>query len=743
MNAQSASREHVMIAQAPQMPTAKRSDVVTRSSARHDWRCWLIPDVSTLFAMALYVATFLLLVTDGWPANNDYGQARSHPSEALAAAFATLALLALVDRVDLAIFGESSSVKVGVILLLARSGLIAAAFTATNVSYVLYLLGVLLPFFAARHLPARSTYVVAALVWILVAFVQNNIAYSWFSDPFVLTLFLVVYGLGLLGVAIDGILIANEVQSRRRAEELLASLERSHAELRDYSSEVLAATEERHQLAREIHARLRAALAVIGRDIDRALALRAAQPEQADAVTRVIKGKASEALHDVRLSVAALRATRAGFPDRLIVGGSGDQPIRPAKRSRLSVWLLPRAFDLVPTGMVLSFVGLSLAWSGPGPVLWQWLSVWIVLPMLGIIVVDRVEYALFGEATPRAARIAFLVLRLFLVIVYVEKTGWWDMPLFLLPLVPYFVAINFGKSPGLVALVACVLFTFAYSTVGWVTHFSSDTPRIWLITDLVITLLSALVFVATQMMLDERAHRRRAEGLLVDLRVAHRQLRVYAARAIAVNEERNHLAREIHDGLGHYLTVVNVQLEKAIAYRSVDPAVADQAMLDARGVVDAAIREMRGSLGALAPSLDRFDLPAALRQLAANLDGGMSIDVEVEGQPDGLAPQTLLVLFRVAQEALTNVQKHAKASAVRIALSCGATEATLQVDDDGCGFLLPSATAVPAKGTLGYGLRGIHERVGLVGGHLDLDSAPGHGTTIRVTVPKLATTAAS
>jgi signal transduction histidine kinase len=246
-----------------------------------------------------------------------------------------------------------------------------------------------------------------------------------------------------------------------------------------------------------------------------------------------------------------------------------------------------------------------------------------------------------------------------------------------------------------------------------------------------------MVLTATQLMLGERISRQKAEQLLDDLRRAYRQFQSYAAQALATTEERNHLAREIHDGLGHYLTVINVQLEKALAFRNVDPAEADQAVYEARRMVSEALQEVRGTLGALASAPDRFDLTAALKQLVLNIGNKTQVDLWLRGSEAGYPTQALLVLYRVAQEALTNVQKHAGASRAQVDLNLGADAATLDIVDDGVGFDVPS-TANESRVGAGYGLRDMLERVELFGGELAVASAPGLGTSLRVRLPRVA-----
>jgi signal transduction histidine kinase len=522
----------------------------------------------------------------------------------------------------------------------------------------------------------------------------------------------------------------------------------------------LAATEERHQLARAIHNQLGQGLDAVNTQLDTALALRAIDALGAEQAVRAAKQCASEALQDVRRSVGALRVSRADLGVRFTGNTIPETAPRGGDRPSWSVWLLPRTFDLVPTVTLLIFFFISLWWSTDDGVfpLWSWQGVVAALALIGLLAIDRVEYLRFGEMVPRRARLALVALRL--VLCGVAVVTHLEIVFVLFALVQYVVIINFGTRWGLGALaigwgiyVGVNVWAFFSATglfqvrdfvvqylgaVAW--DFVAPTPSANpsdLVSSIVgLILISSLVLTSAQMMLSERANRQKSERLLAELTAADCQLQVYAAQTLAVNAERNHLAREIHDGLGHYLTVINVQLEKALAFRAVDPTVADQAIQDARRLVGDALQEIRETTRTLALAPETFSLPEALRHLAENVRGQTSVDLQIDGQTDGYLPQTLLVLYRVAQEGLTNVQKHAGASRVTVALSLGERTATLEVDDNGAGFDVSSPSVSQPVVGAGYGLRGLRERVELIGGTLALGSTPGQGTTLRVIVPK-------
>jgi signal transduction histidine kinase len=223
----------------------------------------------------------------------------------------------------------------------------------------------------------------------------------------------------------------------------------------------------------------------------------------------------------------------------------------------------------------------------------------------------------------------------------------------------------------------------------------------------------------------------RARGALAQ---AHRQLQEYAVRAerLAATQERNRVARDIHDGLGHALTVVQMQVKAARAVLGVDPAKADAVLAKAQRQAEEALVEIRRSVAALREPLS-VPLPDALRELADEMSAaGVPTGVEVRGPARGLAAEAEESLFRAAQEGLTNVRKHAQATTAELRLDYSRPAAVrLEVRDDGTGLV---AASQPAAET-GYGLVGVRERAAHLGGLMSVESAPGRGLTLRVEVP--------
>jgi signal transduction histidine kinase len=261
------------------------------------------------------------------------------------------------------------------------------------------------------------------------------------------------------------------------------------------------------------------------------------------------------------------------------------------------------------------------------------------------------------------------------------------------------------------ALVVAALVPLAHVGMSW-----SDGLRQVAITAVVV----AFAVVLALLYLDVQ----QARTALAD---ANAQLRAYAAQAeeLATSAERNRLAREIHDGLGHHLTVVQMQVRAARAVLPGDRERADELLGKAEDQARAALADVRRSVGALRESWE--SVPAALRTLTAE-SAGVTASLELRGEPRTLPADAERALYRAAQEALTNVRKHAGVDRARVLLDyTGPGAVRLQVCDEGRGF--------DGRPGDGFGLTGLRERIGQLGGTVDVRSAPGRGVTMTVELP--------
>jgi PAS domain S-box-containing protein len=199
-------------------------------------------------------------------------------------------------------------------------------------------------------------------------------------------------------------------------------------------------------------------------------------------------------------------------------------------------------------------------------------------------------------------------------------------------------------------------------------------------------------------------------------------------------QERNRIARDIHDTLAHGLTAIAVQLEAARQIIDKDSTDLTAHVGNALRLARESLREARRSVQAIRPEvLESGDLAEALRQLVSCCSTGRreKFFIRLHGRPRPLPGEMESHLLRAGQEALTNVLKHAQASNVVVELTYGDTEIRLRIEDDGLGFDPGNQSD---KGD-GIGLTGMKERVEQIGGKLSLRSSLAGGTEVTVTVP--------
>jgi signal transduction histidine kinase len=231
------------------------------------------------------------------------------------------------------------------------------------------------------------------------------------------------------------------------------------------------------------------------------------------------------------------------------------------------------------------------------------------------------------------------------------------------------------------------------------------------------------------------AAREESQALLAELQAAHRQLQAYAGQVeeLAAAEERNRLARELHDSVTQTIFSLTLTAQAARMLLDQDTARAAQQLDRVQELAGDALAEMRSLIRQLRPkTVAELGLAPALRQHAAERQSrdGLHVDLHVDGERR-LPAETEEALFRVVQEALNNVVKHARTDRAEVCLAWQAQAVTLTVEDRGAGF--DSAGAGPDASHLG--LTSMHERVKALGGTLDVRSEPGAGTCIHVHVP--------
>jgi signal transduction histidine kinase len=222
---------------------------------------------------------------------------------------------------------------------------------------------------------------------------------------------------------------------------------------------------------------------------------------------------------------------------------------------------------------------------------------------------------------------------------------------------------------------------------------------------------------------------------LGQLEVAHQRLRRHATTVeqLAVSRERNRMARDLHDTLAHSLSALIVQLEALRALLVNDPAGAKEKADELSVLARRGLEESRQAIQALRRDpVEVLGLEDALRDMlqALQIRSGVQATLSVAGEAQDLTDEESRTLYLIAEEALTNVERHAKAENVTTRLGFGLDRVDLVIEDDGTGFD-PSTV-----GAERYGLTGMLERAKMIGATLEVASQPGRGTRIWCLLPR-------
>ena len=226
-------------------------------------------------------------------------------------------------------------------------------------------------------------------------------------------------------------------------------------------------------------------------------------------------------------------------------------------------------------------------------------------------------------------------------------------------------------------------------------------------------------------------------GTAEDLESAQDALRSYiGAITDGVEKERRGLARELHDDTLQALIALNQRLQ--LAQDSADTPEERASIDQVRSMTEQTITNLRRMVRGLRPIyLEDLGLSAALEMLAKETSepGVLEVAYSANGEPRRLPPEVELALYRMAQEALTNARKHAQAQRVQLVVDYAPDSVGFTVHDDGVGFVVPEMPDEFARQGH-FGLLGLTERAELIGAELSVESQPGQGTRVRVTVPQ-------
>jgi signal transduction histidine kinase len=240
-------------------------------------------------------------------------------------------------------------------------------------------------------------------------------------------------------------------------------------------------------------------------------------------------------------------------------------------------------------------------------------------------------------------------------------------------------------------------------------------------------LITVFVFILVNALMSEYRSRQK-------LGTVNQQLREYALliEDRAMLQERNRIAREIHDSLGHSLTAQNIQLANALLYLRSNLDRSETFLAEAKKLGSHALQDVRHSVATLrADPLRGKSLKVAIAELVKDLQYRTEISFHYHNDiPDRLSKEITSTVYRIVQEALTNMIKHSEATEVKISLQLVVNYLEVQVKDNGTGFN-------PQENTTGFGIQGMRERTTALGGKFNLVSLPGKGCHIIATIPML------
>ncbi|HEY2514114.1 MAG TPA: sensor histidine kinase [Polyangiaceae bacterium] len=252
------------------------------------------------------------------------------------------------------------------------------------------------------------------------------------------------------------------------------------------------------------------------------------------------------------------------------------------------------------------------------------------------------------------------------------------------------------------AIVGLTFFVARAHTASWLAAITRSGGQV-----------AGVIFVVafTETLIRERQARARNEELAVTL---------------ATTRERARIAREVHDIVGHSLTAIHAQLTGALAVQGRDSERSARLLESARALTEEGLRDIRRSISTLRERSSESLLEQVRGLLATAAATGLETRLVVEGAPQEPSATTVLAVYRVVQECITNAIRHGRASSVRVTLSFEATELGFAVEDDGVG----AEVIVP-----GAGLTGVKERIALLGGEVAIEARQGAGVRLAARVP--------
>ena len=360
---------------------------------------------------------------------------------------------------------------------------------------------------------------------------------------------------------------------------------------------------------------------------------------------------------------------------------------------------------------------------------------------LGALLLRLSAIAIFGVLGLRlpmvqvSAKILFTALEFGLILLPVIPEGLSSRSSFLLFLVLLLRSCLIFRQPGQVIVLGLALLSYSSLLISKPLVPAKVIPTVWewrLSNVLLFSLTLVFALLLINALIAERHSRGQLETAHDQLATTLAQLRQYALRIEdqATLQERNRIAREIHDGLGHTLAAQTIQINNALLFWKSDNDKALAFLKQAKQLGSDALLEIRKSVSVLRSNpLQGQSLETAINTLLQSFQQMTGITVShTIHLPTLLSPEVNTTLYRIVQESLTNIYKHAQATQVSLGLHQSAGLTYLSINDNGKGFN-------PDQNTTGFGLQGMRERALAVGGQFTVQSQPGNGCRVSVSLP--------
>lgn len=529
-----------------------------------------------------------------------------------------------------------------------------------------------------------------------------------------------MYLLYLLFAAFVTFTTVQQERQKEVAQELLDGVNRRHETLRAYDQSIghRTETEERERLAQTIATALTARLLALQADLE---AFRKGEVPLNRQTGRAARLQAKGVLGAIREAVRDLRPGEDGELEE----EDEERPMTPPEPEITVRWTDPvRLYHVWNIGVIVITTGVMVA-----SLLVDGRSQWTTF--LGAAAILLAAYGGASVARQPWSRTLALVVQAGVII--------WMVAISREPLMNHLFLIVAAQMVFLVPpsnrwLTAAVLFPSGLSLVSlWLTGFYAQNYRLLLTLTLAFSVTN--FFGAVMAFMTKRQVEAREQAVLYAQQLAevNRLLsaRLQEVRRMAISRERVRMAREIHDGLGHHLTIVIMELQYVEALAEEDPVGALEHTAAAQRVVDKALGASQETFA----TLDRFERPltVAIKEL---VDGwrkgsGVQVRLRLSGELSNLSTATRITLFRTVQESLTNIQKHAWPTRVDIALVQLPDRVKLTITNDDLGK--PAATADPSAG--GFGLVGLRERADALHGELIAGPRPNGGFQVQLVLP--------